>query len=120
MAVSNARKSLENLRTEIAIRFDDPKEERRIARTITDVEQLLVLSRRYDEPHRADKANLLLCNYHLLQPESFGEREHVLQMARRHLRHLSSGYSWTKKLEAYTQCAAQASCAPTCSSMQSP
>jgi len=40
MAVSNARKSLENLRTEIAIRFDDPKEGRRVARTITDVEQL--------------------------------------------------------------------------------
>lgn len=101
MSMSNARKRLESLRTEIAIRFDDPKEGCRVARTITDVEQLLVLARRYDEPHRANKANLLLCNYHLLQPESFGEREHVLQMARRHLRHLSSGYSWTKKLEAY-------------------
>lgn len=108
MSMSNARKRLESLRTEIAIRFDDPKEGRRIARTITDVEQLLALSQRYDEPHRANKANLLLCNYHLLlcnyhllQPESFGEREHVLQMARRHLRHLSSGYSWAKKLEAY-------------------
>ena len=101
MGMSDARKNLEKLRTEIAIRFDDPKEGRRVARTITDVEQLLVLSQRYDEPHRANKSNLLLCNYHLLQPESFGEREHVLQMARRHLRHLSSGYSWTKKLEAY-------------------
>lgn len=101
MSMSNARKRLESLRTEIAIRFDDPKEGCRVARTITDVEQLLVLARRHDEPHRANKANLLLCNYHLLQPESFGEREHVLQMARRHLRHLSSGYSWTKKLEAY-------------------
>ena len=103
MGMSDARKNLEKLRAEIAMRFDDPKEGRRVARTITDVEQLLVLSRRYDGPHRADKANLLLCNYHLLQPESFGEREHVLQMARRHLRHLSSGYSWAKKLEAYME-----------------
>ena len=103
MSMSNARKRLESLRTEIKMRFDNPKEGRRVARTITDVEQLLVLSQRYDEPHRANKANLLLCNYHLLQPDSFGEREHVFQMARRHLRHLSSGYSWTKKLEAYME-----------------
>lgn len=101
MSMSNARKRLEGLRAEIAIRFEDPKEGRRIARTITDVEQLLVLAQKYGEPHRADKANLLLSNYHLLQPESFGEREHVLQMARRHLRHLSSGYNWNKTLEAY-------------------
>ena len=62
MGMSDARKNLEKLRAEIAMRFDDPKEGRRVARTITDVEQLLVLSRRYDGPHRADKANLLLCN----------------------------------------------------------
>ena len=103
MGMSDARKNLEKLRSEIAIRFDDREEGRRVARTITDVEQLLVLARRYDEPHRANKTNLLLCNYHLLQPESFGEREHVLQMARRHLRHLSSGYSWAKKLEVYME-----------------
>lgn len=66
MSMSNARDRLESLRTEIEIRFDDPKEGHRVARTITDVEQLLVLSQRYDEPHRANKANLLLCNYHLL------------------------------------------------------
>lgn len=101
MAVSNAKKQLENLRSEIAIRFDDPQEGRRIARTITDTEQLLVLAQKYDERHRAGKANLLLSNYHLLQPGSFGKREHVLQMARRHLRHLSSGYNWSKTLEAY-------------------
>ena len=101
MGMSNARKRLEGLRTEIAIRFDDPKEGRRIARIVTDAEQLLVLSQKYDEPHRADKANLLLSNYHLLRPDSFGECEHVLQMARRHLRHLSSGYNWSKTLEAY-------------------
>ena len=42
MSMSNARKRLESLRTEIKMRFDNPKEGRRVARTITDVEQLLV------------------------------------------------------------------------------
>lgn len=47
------------------------------------------------------KANRILSNYSLLRPESFGRREHLLQMGRRNLLSLSSGAAWYKNLKLY-------------------
>lgn len=101
MSTSSATKRLDTLRHAIASRFSNQEIGRHIARNITMVEPLLVLAIRCDNPPHADKANLLISNYRLLQPRSFGAREHVLQMARHHLMPLTSGRNWLDKLEAY-------------------
>lgn len=103
MSTSPARRRLEHLRDEIKIRFADRERGYQVAQNITMVEQLLVLAHKYGNSQRADKANLLISGYRLLQPDSFGTREHALQMARRHLMPLSSRHNWIENLEDYMQ-----------------
>lgn len=51
----------------------------------------------------AFRADRLLSNYHLLRPASIGGNEHLLQMARRNLFHLSSSTAWRRSLDYYLQ-----------------
>lgn len=51
----------------------------------------------------ARKVDRLLCNYSLLRPCSFGQQDHLLQMARRALFSLSSSSNWNRLLDLYCQ-----------------
>lgn len=69
-----------------------------------DVESVLAVALEVGGPGvDVSKADRLLSNYPLLRPCAFGKKEHLLQMARRNLFHLSSATAWRRCLDYYLQ-----------------
>lgn len=107
MQTASQKIRIDRLRKAIQQRVGDQQRGRKIASVITTVEPLLVLTRKYGNPSRADKAHLLISNYRLLDTRSFGPREHLLQMARHRLMSITSARNWQDMLQAYMDEAAE-------------
>ncbi|MDO4437574.1 MAG: hypothetical protein Q4B77_06475 [Coriobacteriaceae bacterium] len=101
MQANSSQARIDSLKQAIAQHMGDQKRGNSVATLITTVEPLLVLAMKYGNPMRADRANLLLSNLRLFNTQSFGERERVLQMARRHLTPITSTRNWQDMLNAY-------------------
>lgn len=94
--------NLEQLRQMLKMRI--PEEAELHVDEFINIEAALTLALAVGGPDvDADKVNVLLSNYALIRPETFGPKEHLMQLARRNLLHFSSAMTWRKSLKCYMQ-----------------
>lgn len=92
--------NLDQLKKKLEMRI--PKEAELRIDEFMKVEAALTLALEVGGPNMdANKVNVLLSNYSLVRPETFGPEEHLMQLARRNIFHLSSGRTWRKSLRCY-------------------